>query len=228
MPEQRRTYRSPRRFHFYTPAELLTFVVEAPDDYPLHVVKQTLIHQRAEKVVRVDVWWQKQRYRAVILTRTSDWYRFSLHLYAQEEAAVNLLIVGTHDSCVPLPILSFDALRVEETREGVAIKQTMPDGKEQYAISAEPKRYEPKQLRWSLLSMSETFRKTSYGHAMLIGGLMCRLPEASQRLAAIPSRYGRLRLMHEVKQLHHRRLGHPFKLIEMDAEGKKDEERKLA
>lgn len=203
MPEQKPSGRRPRRYHLYSAPELIAFILDAPADYPLHLVNNTLVHRRAEKVVRVDVAWHNQRYRALFLTRTSDWYRFSLHLYAQPE--ITLLVVGTHDSAVPIPVLSFDSLQPEETRDGTVIKQ--PSG--MYAISSIPKYYEPKQLRWNLASISEQFRRTEYGHAMLIGGLMCKLPEAEQRLAAIPSKYTRLRLTREVKRLYHRRQGRP-------------------
>jgi hypothetical protein len=210
MSEQGAPRRRPRRYRLYAVGELLMFILEASDDYPLQLVENTLVHRRAQKAVRVDVMWYATRYRAMILTRTSDWYRFSLHLYAQSE--VELLIVGTHDSCVPLPVLSFDALQPEETREGVAIKYPSEDGKGVYAISSVPKAYEPKQLRWNLATMSETFRRTEYGHAMLVGGLMCKLPEADQRLAAITSKYARLRVNREVTRLHHRRPGRPIKI----------------
>jgi len=214
MLEQGSPRRRPRRYRLYSVGELLTFILEAPDNYPLQLVDNTLVHRRAEKAVRVDVIWYTRRFRAMILTRTSDWYRFSLHLYAQTE--VELLIVGTHDSCVTMPVLSYDSLQPEETREGVAIKYPSDDGKGVYAISSVPKAYEPKQLRWNLTTMSEAFRRTEYGHAMLVGGLMCKLPEADQRLAAIASKYARLRFNREVTRLHHRRPGRPVK-IEEDA-----------
>jgi len=177
--------------------ELLTLILEAPADYLLRLIPYTLVHRRAEQAVRVDVLWREQRYQALILSRSSDWYRFSLHLYAERE--IELVIVGTHDSCLLLPVLSFDNL-LPDSRHGVM------------SASAIPTLFAPRQTRWSIQDLSDAFRKTEYGHTMLIGGLMCKLPEAYQRLAQIPSRVTRLRITAEVQRLQHRRRGRPVKI----------------
>ncbi|HLZ62606.1 MAG TPA: hypothetical protein VKR06_37145 [Ktedonosporobacter sp.] len=201
------TRRSPRRYRLYSVGEILTFILEAPESYPLQLVDHTLVHRRAERAVRIDVTWQGDRYPAIILTRSSDWYRFSLHLYAMGE--VQLVIAGTHDSCLLLPVLSFDTLLAGEKKDGTVIVH--PDKSK--AISPLPLWYQPEETRWSLRELSDAFRKTEYGHAMLIGGLMCKLPEAYQRLADIPSKDTRLKINREVQRLQHRRPGRPIKIL---------------
>ena len=203
--------RSPRRYRLYSVGEILTMILESPEDFPLQLVDNTLVHRRAESAVRVDVMWQAKRYKAMLLTRASDWYRFSLHLYAQHE--VELVIVGTHDSCIALSVLSFDSLLPDEAKDGSLVRVSGTE-KGAIAISPLPRAYEPKQMRWNLTTMSEAFRKTEYGHSMLVGGMMCKLPEAYQRLAMIASKHTRLRINWEVTRLQHRRQGRPVKITE--------------
>ena len=223
MPQNSK--RSPRRYRLYSVGEILTMILESPEDYPLQLVDNTLVHRRAEQAVRVDVIWQAKRYKTVILTRASDWYRFSLHHYAAIHE-IELVIVGTHDSCIALPVLSYDSLLPEEAKDGTAMKGTGNDTKGLYVISPFPKWYAPLQMRWNLTTISEAFRKTEYGHDMLVGGLICKLPDAYQRLAAITSRHTRLRINLEVTRLLHRRQGRPVKLVEKEAT--EEDERKEA
>lgn len=54
-------------------------------------------------------------------------------------------------------------------------------------------------------------RKSHYGHNMLIGALMCGLPEATARLQSLPDRT-RFRIEAEVRQLHTCRQGRPLEV----------------
>jgi hypothetical protein len=198
--------RSPR-YRLYSVGEILTMILESPASYPVQVVDNTLIHRRAEHAVRVDLSWAGQRYKAIIFTRSSDWYRYSLHLYA--DAEIELVVAGTHDSCLPLPVLSLDSL--------LATGQ----GKSHIAlVSPHPAWFDAMQTRWPIKDISDAFRKTEYGHAMLIGGLMCKVPEAYERLGQIASADTRVRISREVQRLQHRRKGHPIKIFPKPLEAK--------
>src|SRR5438876_190212 len=105
-------------------------------------------------LIRLDT---GERLRAVILPRASDWYRYSLNI-AEWQHGCTAIVCGTHDSCVPVPVLALDSMRW----------------------------YEPLKMRGIFGSLeSEDFeraRKSHYGHNMLIGALMCGRADAMAKL----------------------------------------------
>jgi hypothetical protein len=136
---------------------------------------------------------QGREYLAVFLGRASDWYRYSLNM-TPEARQITLVIVGTHDSCLPLPVYALD----------------------------QNKWYEPKTIRFPLWppypqGISEKFRKTRYGHAILVGGLLCKVPEAEERLLSLPAPTQK-RIHREVQRLTRRRRGRPLKLFPKEEE----------
>ena len=62
-----------------------------------------------------------------------------------------------------------------------------------------------------------TYRKTVYGHHMLIGALMCRRPDAFERLNTLPFSTKR-RIEREIHRLHLRRPGRPLIVIPLNDE----------
>ena len=135
-------------------------------------------------------------YRAVILARSSDWYRYSLNCNERFRHGVICVVCGTHDSCLErFPVLALDSM----------------------------KWYEPMEMRLSSLAPAQvddkgcahdafdTRRKSQYGHNMLIGALMCQRKDALQRLQTLPPRT-RYRIEAEVKRLHMRRVGRPVNI----------------
>lgn len=132
-------------------------------------------------------------YKAVVLARASDWYTYSLNCQDRWKHGITALVCGTHDSCVPVPVLALDQL----------------------------KWYEPHQLRIESLAPQsldangfvndafDRFRKGHYGHNMLIGALMCGRSDATERLAHMHEST-RLRIEAKLRKLHQRRSGKPI------------------
>jgi hypothetical protein len=136
---------------------------------------------------------QGATYKAVVLARASDWYNYSLNCQDRWKHGISALVCGTHDSCVPVPVLALDQL----------------------------KWYDPLQMRLSSLAPHsldhdgivndafDRFRCGRYGHNMLIGALMCGREDATQRLAHMRTST-RLRIETTLKRLHQRRRGKPI------------------
>ncbi len=134
-------------------------------------------------------------YKAVVLARASDWYKYSLNCQDRWKHGITALVCGTHDSCVPVPVLTLDQL----------------------------KWYEPYQMRLASiapLSLDKSgfvndafdlFRRGLYGHNMLIGALMCGREDATKRLACMREST-RLRIETKLKKLHQRRPGKPIEV----------------
>lgn len=57
-------------------------------------------------LIRLDT---SERLRAVILARSSDWYRLSLN-YPLWDHGITAVVCGTHDSCINRPVLALDAM----------------------------------------------------------------------------------------------------------------------
>src|SRR5467141_3870251 len=127
-----------------------------------------------------------ERLRAVILARSSHWYIYSLNI-AEWNHGITCVVCGTHDSCVPVPVLALDAM----------------------------KWYEPEKMRTDLGVLRPKFdtndkpipdqfdqtRRSHYGHNMLIGALMCNHDAAKVRLQSLPDRT-RFRIEAELRDLH--------------------------
>ncbi|HLI09364.1 MAG TPA: hypothetical protein VKV40_22570 [Ktedonobacteraceae bacterium] len=136
---------------------------------------------------------RRMKYRAVVLARSSDWYAFSLNCVDRFRHGLDAVLCGTHDSCLPVPVLALDTMRWYEPLEMrlKSLEPTIgPDGK----------------------PVADAFsqrRKSHYGHNMLIGALMCQREDALKRLQSLP-RSTRLRIEAKIKRLHQRRAGRPL------------------
>jgi hypothetical protein len=135
----------------------------------------------------VQVRYRDKTYQAVVLARASDWYRYSLNCTERWHHHVSAAIVGTHDSCLPVPVFAIDEQRAYEKRKARVEDFTGP-------------------------GFDEALRKTAYGHRMLLGGLMCLRVDAQARLAQLPLSTQR-RIRAEVKRLHLRRRGRPLPVV---------------
>lgn len=140
---------------------------------------RTQKHQR-------DLW-------TIILARSSEWYRFNLNTY---NSGIEAAIVGTHDSCISVPVLAMDSLEWYEPYT-TRFEQSLAPTKGMM-VPDNPDRF-------------ERLRRTHYGHCVLVGALIVGRKEAVARLMTLPERT-RFRLEAEVKQLRHRRPGRPLKL----------------
>ncbi len=132
---------------------------------------------------------------AIILARSSDWYRYNLNTYA---SGMEAAIVGTHDSCVSVPVLAMDSLEWYEPYK-TRFEQSLRPA-DDVDIVAKPDKF-------------ELLRRTHYGHCVLVGALIVGRKEAVERLMTLPPRTRR-RIEAEVRRLRHRRAGRPLKLWE--------------
>lgn len=132
----------------------------------------------------VQVRYRDKQYQAVVLAKASDWYRYSLNCTERWHHEVSAAIVGTHDSCVPVPVFAIDERRVY----GRA-KARVDD--------------------FTSAVFDERYRKSAYGHWMLLGGLMCMRSDAWARFDQLPARTRR-RIRAKVKRLGLRRRGRPL------------------
>jgi hypothetical protein len=136
----------------------------------------------ADKYKR-DLW-------AILLARSSEWYRFNLNTY---NSGIEVLIAGTHDSCVSVPVLAMDTLEWTEPY------------KTRFEYSLPPPKDSTREDTFA------RFRKSPYGHQVLVGALIVGRKEAIDRLMTFPARTRR-DIEVEVKRLRHRRPGRPLKL----------------
>lgn len=126
---------------------------------------------------------------AVVLARSSDWYRYSLNALTWKHG-LQVAVVGTHDSCLPVLVLAMDSLIW----------------------------YDPYQIRYHIAPSdtpySDSFeqrRKTKYGHNVLLGAFICGRQDAVDRVMTFKERT-RLRYEAEKRKLLKRRRGRPFKV----------------
>ena len=169
-----------RRYTKYKQEEVYIQFLHYASTLKVQVLAGT-VHGYSVSILQLD---SSERLRAVILARSSDWYKFSLN-YPLWDHGCNAVVCGTHDSCVPVPVLALDAM----------------------------KWYGAKKMRDIFGPIdSESFdraRKSHYGHCMLIGALMCGRDDARTKLQSMePST--RYRIESELRQLHTRRQGHPL------------------
>ncbi len=145
-----------------------------------------------------SVWltWNNQQVKAVILARSSDWYAYSLNCVERFKHELDVVVCGTHDSCLDRPVLALDSIRWYDP-----LKMRLD--------SLEPSKQHDAQGRPQ--DAFEARRKSHYGHNILVGALMCKRPDAFKRLETLrPST--RLRIEAEVRRLHMRRRGRPLKV----------------
>jgi hypothetical protein len=181
-----------RRYSQYRQTDVSIQMLHYASVLKIQVLEGTLIGASVS-LLRLDT---NKRLRAVILARSSDWYRFSLN-YPLWKHGITAVVCGTHDSCLPVPVLALDAMKWYKAKE---LRDIF--GPLQPTLDTNGK------------LIPDTFdqaRKSHYGHNMLIGALMCGLPEATARLQSLPDRT-RFRIEAEVRQLHTRRQGRPLEV----------------
>lgn len=149
----------------------------------------------------------REVHAAVILARSSDWYRYNLNTYAHD---IDCAVVGTHDSCLEVPVLAMDDLEWHGV-DGIRFEKLLApaprgivDPKAPMDRETNPDQFEAR------------YRKTRYGHAMLVGGLIRGRKDAKDRLMTLPERT-RYRIEAEVRRLRTRRPGRPLLLWDVAA-----------
>jgi hypothetical protein len=144
---------------------------------------------------RIRVYSEKHRRElwTIILARSSEWYRFNLNTY---DCGIEAAIVGTHDSCISVPVLAMDSLEWYDAHK-TRFEQSLPPSPD-LSLPDRPDRF-------------DRLRRSHYGHNVLVGALIVGRKEAVDRLMTFPERT-RYDIEAEVKRLRHRRPGRPLKL----------------
>ncbi len=122
---------------------------------------------------------------AVLLGKSSDWYKYRLNVFARQEG-IEWVVCGTHDTCVSVPVWS-----VEEERLYGAHETRIPFS--------------------DLLTRYQKLRRTSFGHNLMLGGMICNVPEAKE-VALSYKRSFRYELQAEVRKHAHKRKGPQLKI----------------
>ena len=134
-------------------------------------------------------------YKAIVLARASDWYKYSLNCQDHWKHGVQALVCGTHDSCVSVPVLALDQLKwYEAGKMRIDSIAVLSLDQEDFVNDA-----------------FDEFRRCIYGHNMLIGALMCGREDAVERLAHMRVST-KLRIEAKLKKLHQRRPGKPLEV----------------
>lgn len=135
----------------------------------------------------VQVRYRDKAYRAVVLAKASDWYHYSLNCTERWHHQVSAAIVGTHDSCLPVPVFAIDEHRAYNAKKARVEDFTGPQ-------------------------FDEALRKSAYGHHMLVGGLMCLRADAWTRFDQMAASTRR-RIRAKLKRLGLRRRGRPLPVV---------------
>src|SRR5258708_20280703 len=187
MPTGRSVERAYKRYKL---EEVLALFQQSYQQFGLEVIPYSTIGRTYLVEHRVPP-WVKQRdkhladlgmIRVLVLGRSSEWYQpYRLNTYADN---IDGIVGGTHDSCLPIPVFALD----------------MPAGTY----------FQPRRTRYTPFDrIPEQFWHTERGHKMLVGALMCKLPEAERVLHSF-KRSTRYHIELECKHLLHRRPGRPI------------------
>jgi hypothetical protein len=191
-----------RRYTQYKQEDVSIHLLHYASVLKVQVLGGTLVGASVS-LLRLDT---NKRLRAVILARSSDWHVYSLN-YPLWKHGITAVVCGTHDSCLPIPVLALDSMRWYTPKE---LRDIFGPLQPQYYENKKP-----------IPDSFDQARKSHYGHNMLIGALMCGLSEATARLQSLPDRT-RFRIEAEVRQLHTRRQGRPLVVAPDPSGGKAD------
>src|SRR5260370_3964083 len=183
-----------RRYSRYKQEDVWAQLYQLQQALGVQVLDGT-VHGNSVLLTRMEQ-GQTITHKAVILARSSDWYYYSLNCVERFKHDVTAVVCGTHDSCLPVPVLALDARRwytplEMRVKSLETAKQRDTKGHPQDAF--------------------ERHRKSHYGHNMLVGALMCNKPDAFHRLDSLRPTT-RTRIEAELRKLHMRRRGRPLKV----------------
>ena len=101
-----------RRYSQYKQTDVYIQLLHYASVLKVQVLGGTLVGASVS-LLRLDT---NKRLRAVILARLSDWYTYSLN-YPLWKHGITAVVCGTHDSCLPVPVLALDAMRWYSPKE---------------------------------------------------------------------------------------------------------------
>ena len=185
-----------RRYTQYKQADVFLQLAHYRKRLKVEIVQDS-VSASGVSLLRLDQ--NKKEYRCAVLARSSEWYTYSLNSPEWQHGCTGA-VVGTHDSCLPVPVLALDTMHWYETGEirgnfGPIAPTKGPDGK-------------------AIPDAFDMARRTHYGHNILIGCLMMGKKDAIDRLQTLNERT-RFRIEAEIRKLHHRRQGRPLKVSPM-------------
>lgn len=192
-----------RRYTKYKQSDVWHQFINLEPALKIQVVRNS-VHGSSVSLIRLDK-KPNERYRAVILARSSDWYTYRLNCTSQWEHGITAVVCGTHDSCLNIPVLALDAMKWYDPLKMRSIFGSLQP---QYDTNEKP-----------IPDAFEQARKSHYGHNMLVGALMCGREDAIARLQTLKPRT-RYRIEAELRKLHTRRQGRPL-VVAPDPSGDK-------
>jgi hypothetical protein len=179
-----------RRYTKFKQTDVWNMLANLESALKVQVLRGTA-HGSSVSLLRLDT---NERLRAVILSRSSDWYTYRLNCWENKLTAV---VCGTHDSCIDRPVLAMDTMKwYEPLQMRTDLGALRPD------LDAEGK---------LVPDAFDHARKSHYGHNMFIGALMQGRENARTRLNAMADRT-RYRIEAELVRLHTRRQGRPLEV----------------
>lgn len=187
-----------RRYTKYKQVDVWNMLANLESVLKVQVFRKTA-HGSSVSLLRLDT---GERLRAVILSRSSDWYTYRLNCW---DHGITAIVCGTHDSCVNVPILAMDTMKWYEAKK---IRGVF--GPLQPTLDAND------------TLIPDTFdqaRKSHYGHNMLVGALMQGREDARARLQSLPDST-RYRIDSELVRLHSRYRGRPLEVAPDPSGGK--------
>jgi|SRR5256885_11885301 len=182
-----------RRYSRYKQADVYNQLMQSETALNIQLVPNSVVGHSVS-LLRLNQ--NGKRYRAVILARSSDWYRYSLNAPGWKHG-MTAVVCGTHDSCLPVHVLALDALKWYEP---LKMRKIFGPLQPQYDADDKP-----------IPDQFDQARKSHYGHNMLIGALMCNREEAIARLQSLKEST-RYRIEAEVRKLRQRRPGRPIEI----------------
>jgi hypothetical protein len=180
-----------RRYSRYKQADVFLQLAHYRKRLKVEIVKDS-VSASGVSLLRLDQ--NKKEYRCAVLARSSEWYSYSLNSPEWQHGCGGA-VVGTHDSCLPVPVLALDVMKWYEKGE------IRGDFGPIAPMLDENKKLIPDKF--------DRDRKTQYGHNILVGCLMMGRPDALARLHTFNERT-RFRIESELRKLHHRRRGRPL------------------
>ncbi|MBA2677519.1 MAG: hypothetical protein H0U76_03875 [Ktedonobacteraceae bacterium] len=177
------------RYTKYRWEEVFSLLISREKDTGISVI-HAASEQGRRITIECDLPWRDTtltgRRVAVLLGRSSDWYKYRLNVYAVQVQGIEWIICGTHDTCVNVPVWSVEEGKlydVHETRIAFA----------------------------DLLGQYQRYWFTEFGHKLLLGGMYCNIP-AAKEVALKLQKSARFALEAEVRRHAHRRKGPPLKI----------------
>src|SRR5260370_12358085 len=102
-----------RRYKEYKQADVFLQLEHYRKRLKVEIVRNS-VSASGVSLLRLDQ--NKKEYRCAVLARSSDWYTYSLNSPEWQHGCI-AVVVGTHDSCLPVAILALDVMHCYDKAE---------------------------------------------------------------------------------------------------------------